>query len=85
MDTALINALLQVPMVFALVYLVLKLEDKRQNGARIREEANQRIVEALLGVIDELSAQNSPNRINSRQLGLIQDYLRDEVEHRKSP
>lgn len=78
-----VSILVQIPLVAALIYLVLKLEDKRQESAKIREEANRRTVEALLGVIDELSARNAPDRINSRQLNLIQDYLRE--EQRRKP
>lgn len=77
-----INALLQIPLVGALIYLVLKLEDKRQKSAELREQSNQRIVDSLLGVIDELAAKATPDKINSRQLNLIQDYLRDE-QHRR--
>lgn len=78
-----INAIIQVPVVAALIYLVLKLEDKRQKSAELRENSNQRVIDSLLGVIDELAARNTPDRINSRQLRLIQDYLEDQTKSQK--
>ena len=73
-----IDTLIQIPIVAALIYLVLALEDKRQKSEQSREEAHQRLVESLLGVIDELAARSSPDKLNSRQLTMIQDYLRNE-------
>lgn len=80
MSPEVINALLQIPQVLALIYLVLKLEDRRQKSAELREESNRKTVDSLLGLIDELSARSTPEKISSRQLRLIQDYLQDQTK-----
>lgn len=78
MSAELINALLQIPIVVALIYLVLTLEDKRQASAKLREETNQKVIDSLLGIIDELAGQAQPDKVSSRQLRLIQDYLEEQ-------
>lgn len=79
----LVNAILQVPMVVGLIYLVLKLEDKRQASASLREETFRKIVNDLLGVIIELSTLANPNTITSSQIKSIESYLKSQKEQGK--
>lgn len=75
----LINALLQIPMVVGLIYLVLKLEDKRQASAMVREETFRKIVNDLLGVIVELSSMSKPGVISSDDIKGFQSYIKDQI------
>lgn len=81
LNTILIRMALEVPFVVALIYLVLKLEDRRQDAMRLREESNQKIVDSLLGLIDEISARSNPDSLTSKQTKLIREYLNHESKH----
>lgn len=80
LDVNWINSLLQIPMVAGLIVLVLKLEDKRQASALVREETFRKIVNDLLGVIIELSSLSNPNTITSNQIRSIEEYLKSQKE-----
>lgn len=62
-DVQWLTTLLQVPMVAGLIVLVLKLEDKRQASAMVREETFRTIVDSLLGAIMELSSVANPDKV----------------------
>lgn len=81
-NDSLINALLQAPMVGGLIYLVLKLEDKRQASAMVREESFRKIVDSLLGVIVELSSLAKPGVISSDDLIGFQEYIKKQIVDR---
>jgi hypothetical protein len=74
----LLNALLQVPMVVGLIYLVLKLEDKRQASAMVREDTFRSIVDSLLGVIVEMSTMVNPSKVSSDQIKSLEKYLKSQ-------
>lgn len=74
----LLNALLQVPMVVGLIYLVLKLEDKRQASAMVREDTFRSIVDSLLGVIVEMSTMVNPGKVSSEQIKSLEKYLKSQ-------
>lgn len=69
-----LQLIVQVPIVAALIYLVLKLEDKRQESAKLREQTNQRLIDSLLGLIDDLANRQNPDHLTARQLKAVQGY-----------
>lgn len=75
MPVEIISALIQIPVVAALIYLVLALEDKRQLARKDREETFMKITEALLGLIDEMASRATPDQLTAKQLKRIKDYL----------
>lgn len=79
-DIQWLTTLLQIPMVAGLIVLVLKLEDKRQASAMVREETFRSVVDSLLGVIVELSSMANPGKINSEQIKNIEKYLSSQRE-----
>lgn len=76
----LIRMALEIPFVGALVYLVLKLEDKRQASSLLREKSNQQIIDSLLGLIDDLASRQNPDKITSRQYKKYDEYLKGELD-----
>lgn len=70
-----ITALVQVPYAGAMIYLVLKLEDKRQNAIKARDEIHRHTIDGLLALIDELASRNSPDRVTARQLRSILRHM----------
>ena len=76
---SLINTLFQAPMVLGLIYLVLKLEDKRQASAMVREETFRSTMSQLLSVIVELSGMVRPGKMTSEDMGDIREFIKSTI------
>jgi len=79
-DQNFFGTLLQIPMVAGLIYLVLSLEDKRQASAKAREETFVKVVDNLLGLINDLASIADNSKISSSQYKMMEKHIRDIVE-----
>jgi len=79
-DQNFFGTLLQIPMVAGLIYLVLSLEDKRQASAKAREETFVKVVDNLLGLINDLASIADNSKISSSQYKMMEKHIRDLVE-----
>lgn len=78
-DQNFFGTLLQIPMVAGLIYLVLSLEDKRQASAKAREETFVKVVDNLLGLINDLASTVDSSKISSTQYHMMEKHLRDTI------
>lgn len=84
--STIISLAIQIPFVILMAYILdrqarigieifkhLMAEFKTMNERQA--ERHEKVTESLLGLIDELAARSQPEKVSSKQLKLIQEYL----------
>lgn len=61
--------------ILALIYLILQLEDKRMLAIKARDESYRYVIDALVGVIEELMADIGPERVSARQMKYVKEFI----------
>lgn len=75
---SLVPALIQLPFVALVVYLVLVLEQKRMESQRLREEASSAIIVLLITLITDMSKQAGSQKVTFELIKSIEAYVKAE-------
>lgn len=75
---AVIPALIQLPFVALVVYLVLVLETKRMESQKTREEASSAIVVLLITLITDMAKQAGSQKVTFELIKSVEAYIKAE-------
>ena len=75
---ALVPALIQLPFVALVVYLVLVLEQKRMESQRLREEASSAIIVLLITLITDMAKQAGSQKVTFELIKSVEAYIKAE-------
>jgi large-conductance mechanosensitive channel len=75
---ALVPALIQLPFVALVVYLVLVLETKRMEAQRVREEAYSAVMVLLITLITDMAKQAGSQKVTFELIKSVEAYIKAE-------